>query len=230
MSAIPGSEDEQQVPPADDGGGEHADEGETFEFAAHDEPLPWLEGEEYEEEGVDTGRIIGFAVMALLLLGAIVGGIWWAGRDRADPDMVADGSVIEAPDEPFKSRPENPGGKVHEGTGDTSFAVAEGQTRESQVAGGGAIPSPSIDREQGATGGGVGVQLGAYSSRDKAERGWSELAGKYSALAGLSHRIVEGQADIGTVYRLQAVAGSGAAASQLCNTLRTAGASCQVKN
>lgn len=201
--------------------------------AAEAEHLPWLDGEEdYDEGGVDTGRIVAFALIGLLLLAAIVGGIWWAGQTRADPEMVADGSVIEAPEGPYKERPDDPGGKVHEGTGDTSFAVAEGQTREGQIADARPAPSPSIDRGQAGSqaGGGVGVQVGAYSSRESAERGWSTLSGQFSALSGLSHRIVEGKADIGTVYRLQAVAGSSAAANELCRTLRAGGAPCQVKN
>lgn len=230
MAGFPDGEDNKAAP---ESGAEavepvNAAEPEQFGFAAQDEHLPWLEGdEEYEEGGVDTGRIVAFALIGLLLLGAIVGGIWWAGQTRADPEMVADGSVIEAPEGPYKTRPEDPGGKVHEGTGDTSFAVAEGQSREGQIA----DARPSIDRVQGEApaSGGVGVQVGAYSSREAAERGWGTLTGQYSALSGLRHRIVEGKADIGTVYRLQAVAGSTAAANELCRTLRDGGAPCQVK-
>jgi hypothetical protein len=213
---------------------------ETFEFADAGEQLPWLEGDDDDDdEGVDTARIVGFALIGLILLAAIVGGIWYASRDRVDPELVADGSVIEAPAEPYKVRPENPGGKVHEGTGDTSFAVAEGQSREVRVADR-TVPKPSIDREQAqasdkpkaesAPAGGVGVQVAAYSDRAAAERGWSQLTGRYSALSGFKHRVVEGKADIGTVYRLQAVAANAAAANDLCNQLKRAGAACQVKN
>jgi len=218
-------------------------EGETFEFADTGEQLPWLEGDDDDEdEGVDTARIVGFALIGLILLAAIVGGIWYASHDRADPDLVADGSVIEAPAEPYKSKPEDPGGKVHEGTGDTSFAVAEGQSREARVADK-AVPRPSIDRNQeqapaaasqpkadAAPTGGVGVQVAAYSDRAAAERGWSQLSGRYSALSGSKHRVVEGRADIGVVYRLQAVAANTAAANDLCNKLKREGAACQVKN
>jgi hypothetical protein len=218
---------------------ENAD-AETFEFADAGEQLPWLEGDDDDDdEGVDTARIVGFALIGLILLAAIVGGIWYASRDRVDRELVADGSVIEAPAEPYKVRPENPGGKVHEGTGDTSFAVAEGQSREVRVADR-TVPKPSIDREQAqapdkpkgesAPTGGVGVQVAAYSDRASAERGWSQLTGRYSALSGFKHRVVEGKADIGTVYRLQAVAANAAAANDLCNQLKRAGAACQVKN
>ena len=71
---------------------------------------------------------------------------------------------------------------------------------------------------------------GAFSTREAAEAGWSKLAGKHSALSGVSHRVVEGQADIGKVYRLQAVSGDAGAARALCGKLKAAGVNCQVKN
>jgi hypothetical protein len=217
---------------------EAPEDSEVFEFAEGDEALPWLEGDDDTDEGPDTARLVGFALIGLILLAAIVGGIWYASRDRTDPELLADGSVIEAPAEPFKERPEDPGGKVHEGTGDTSFAVAEGQTRESRVDDAPVTTPaarPSIDREQApkpdrAATGGVGVQVAAYSDRASAEKGWAQLTRQYSALSGFKHRVVEGKADIGTVYRLQAVAANVSAADELCSTLRRAGAACQVKN
>jgi len=43
------------------------------------------------------------------------------------------------------------------------------------------------------------------------------------------HRVIAGSADIGTVYRLQAVAPDAGAASALCGKLKAAGISCTVK-
>jgi cell division protein FtsN len=77
--------------------------------------------------------------------------------------------------------------------------------------------------------GGVGVQIGAFSSNATAEAAWSKLASTHEALKGLSHRVIEGKADIGTVYRLQAVAGDLSAASTLCQRLQAGGLKCQVK-
>ena len=77
---------------------------------------------------------------------------------------------------------------------------------------------------------GVGVQVGAYSSKAAAEAGWSKLAQQHSALSGVRYRIVEGKAYIGTVFRLQAVAADGAGARALCGRLKSAGVACQVKN
>jgi cell division protein FtsN len=75
----------------------------------------------------------------------------------------------------------------------------------------------------------VGVQIGAFSSSSSAEAAWSKLSGQHEALKGLNHRVVEGKADIGTVYRLQALAGDAGAANALCGRLQAGGLKCQVK-
>ena len=88
-------------------------------LADEDERLPWLESgdDEDDEGGVDTGRIVGFALFAVLALAALVGGIWWFGNRGPDPELIADGSTIEAPAGPYKTAPADPGGKKFEGTG-----------------------------------------------------------------------------------------------------------------
>jgi len=45
----------------------------------------------------------------------------------------------------------------------------------------------------------------------------------------VNHRVVEGKADIGTVYRLQAMTSDGSAANSLCSHLQADGVKCQVK-
>ena len=77
---------------------------------------------------------------------------------------------------------------------------------------------------------GPAVQVGAYSSRKSAEEAWGRLAGSYSALSGVKYRVVEGRADIGTVYRLQAMPGDGTAARSLCTKLKSSGLDCAVKD
>ncbi len=199
-----------------------------------EDQLPWLESDDdYEDEGVDTARIAALAVIGLLAVALIVGAIWWFTRERSDPTLMADGSTIEAPEGPYKSKPEDPGGKTFAGTGDTSFAVAEGKTREAKLAEED-LPRSSIDTKAASpisdsAKGGVGVQVGAYSSRESAEQGWQKLATKYEVLHGVRHRVVEGHADIVKVYRLQAVAGDVAGANALCNSLKASGGACQVK-
>jgi len=230
------------------GGGDPVDldddgviEPEELAFAHEDERLPWLESDdEAEEPGVDTGRVIAFVVGALVLLGLVIGALWWVFRDRSETAIVADGSTIAAPAGPYKTRPTDPGGAEAVGTGNASFAVAEGKGPEGKVASPDEAPRPSIDREQagggaapgGATpaGGSVGVQVGAYSSRDRAEAGWSTLSTRYPALGGVSHRVVEGVVDGSPIFRLQAVASDVKAAQSLCSTLQGQGGDCQVKN
>ena len=209
---------------------------EQLTLADEDERLPWLESGDDDEDdvgGVDTGRIVGFAMFAALALAALVGGIWWFGQRDAAPELVADGSTIEAPDGPYKEKPANPGGKTFEGTGNLAPAVGEGKTTEGVIAE--ELPKPSIDAPKPgqtpapAAAGGVGVQVGAYNSKETAEAGWQKLLSRTDKLAGVSHRVVEGKADMGTVYRLQAVAGDAAGASALCRALKGDGIDCQVK-
>ncbi|MGX7953197.1 SPOR domain-containing protein [Tsuneonella sp. HG249] len=211
---------------------------EQFTLADEDERLPWLESgdEDYEEEGVDTGRIFGFALLALLALAAFVGGIWWFGQRAPDSELVADGSTIRAPAGPYKEKPADPGGKQFEGTGNLAPAVGEGERREGRLAE--TAPAPTATAKAAAVpeatstpaaSGGVAVQVGAYSNKADAEAGWQRLLAQTDKLAGVSHRVVQGQADIGTVFRLQAMAGDAAAASRLCEALKGDGVACQVK-
>jgi hypothetical protein len=175
-------------------GGDEDDavEGGELAFADEDERLPWLEADDdYEEEGVPAGRMIAFVIGALALLAAIIGGGYWLLREGPDEAMVADGSTIEAPEGPYKERPDDPGGATAPGTGDASFAVAEGESPNSRVAADNGAARPSIDTAQeGSEGaGGVGIQVGAYSSRAGAEQGWQELARRHEALSGVNHRV-----------------------------------------
>lgn len=222
-----------------------------------DDRLPWLESaDDIGDEGVDSGRIVGFVLLALVALVMIVGTVWIASNRSAGPG-AADGSTLRAEAGPYKVPPEQPGGKTFAGTGDTSFAVSEGETRSARIAGADPAPaaaaptaSASATAKPGFTqaptaapkpaaapagaaaapaAAGVGVQIGAYSSAADAEKGWTLLAGRNSVLSGLKHRVVEGRADIGTVFRLQAITADAAAANALCSKLKAAGQGCQVK-
>src|SRR5215207_10659264 len=85
---------------------------EQLALADGEERLPWLASEdEYEQPGVDTGRIIAFGAVGALVLIVLLGGLWWFTGDRTDEALVADGSTIEAPDEPYRTRPDDPGGQ-----------------------------------------------------------------------------------------------------------------------
>ena len=222
-------------------------------FETPDERLPWLESsEEGEERPVyDTGRLVGLGLIMLVALVVLVGGVWFFANRGAVSGPAPDGSLIAAPPTPYKERPANPGGKTFAGTGDTSYAVGEGREVEGRLAAGPAplptaVPSPSPTATPSAAPStdstpvpavsadaalpaGTAVQVGAYSSRADAEAGWRRLTGQTDALSGISHRIVAGRADIGTVYRLQAAGGDRAGAQALCARLKAAGIACQVK-
>lgn len=225
------------------GGGRLLQADEELALAAETDRLPWLEAdEEYDEPGVDAGRIIAFALIGGLLLVALLGALWWLFSERPGEAQLAEGSTIEAPDEPYKTRPESPGGREVEGTGDTSFRVAEGEAAVGRI-GELAPVKPAIDREQPsaaptaapaadegeAAAPVVGVQVGAYSNRTSAEAGWNQLIARFAALQGRRYRIVQGMVDGATVYRLQAVAADVGDADTLCSDLKAAGGDCQVK-
>jgi hypothetical protein len=224
---------------------------------ADTDSLPWLESDEADEDagGIDTSQIILFAAGLVALLGAVVGGVWWVSNRTSNAEVVADGSVIAAPAGPIKQRPDDPGGKTFDGTGSVAPVVGEGGSRPAVVAdapmpplpGGtpGAKPAPAAAPSAGATKPapaaspaaasaapvvpGTGVQLAAYGTRARAEQGWADAQRRTDKLSGVKFRIIEGKVDIGTVYRLQAVAGSRAEATRLCAALKSDGVDCQVK-
>ncbi len=214
---------------------------------SEDDSLPWLEADEEDEDsgGIDTVRLIGLFLILALLLFAIIGAIWHFTNRPSGAEQVADGSMIEAPEGPTKVRPDDPGGKEFDGTGNVAPVVGEGGTREGvlNTDGNGAGASDGAGGTATASGGaattggssattstsGVGVQLAAYTSRARAEQGWNDLSRRTDALSGARYRIEQGTVDIGTVYRLQAVANDRAAADRLCAALKADGLDCQVK-
>lgn len=219
---------------------------------ADTDSLPWLESDEDDEDagGLDASQILGFAAGLVLLLGAVVGGVWFVSNKMAAGEAIADGSVIEAPAGPIKERPENPGGKEFAGTGNVAPVVGEGGSRSAVVASGETPPLPGPDAAlppatkpipikaapaatptaaPTAIASGVGVQLAAYGTRMRAEQGWSDITRRTDKLNGVKYRVVEGKVDIGTVYRLQAVTPNRAEAEKLCAALKSDGLDCQIK-
>ncbi len=201
-----------------------------------DDALPWLESDyDDEDQGVDTSRIIGFVLLSLVALALILAAIWYFMRDAADPDLQPEGSLIAAPEGPVRERPADAGGQTFEGTGNVAPTVGEGRTTEGRLADDATSRAP-IDAATTAeptgdntSSGGVGVQVGAYSTRDSANAAWVTLRGQTEVLQDARNRVVEGQVDGSTVYRLQAIAGDMAAANRLCDALKNDGIACQVK-
>lgn len=225
-------------------------ETEQLALTGQDERLPWLESPDDDDFAYDrhnTGGLIRLVLVGLVLLAGIVGGIWWLTHRTAQDAVVADGSLVPAEPGPYKVPPTDPGGKQFAGTGDQAYVVLDGQSSAPQLAGSEAapVPAPATPAPQPAASSsakpsatasaepaprGVGVQVGAYSSKAAAEAGWTKLVAQSNgALSGVSHRVIAGTADIGTVYRLQAVAGDAAGANALCGRLKASGIACQVK-
>ena len=206
--------------------------GELFD-GEDEQRLPWLGAEENEPgPRIDGARVLALLLACVVLLAALAGALYWLFWAPGDTQQMADGSVIEAPDTPYKTRPTDPGGVEVEGTGGVSFAISEGETREGRIA-----ERPVLvdaDPTDGAgnfsdAGGAIGVQVGAYPSQAAAQAGWSQLNVRVPALAGRGHRIVEGSTDGGATYWLQALAGSPVEADTLCRAIREDGGDCQVK-
>ena len=218
-------------------------EEEDLGLVSDDDALPWLESSDYDDiESVDAWRITGFVVMGLVVLALLVGGFWYYTNRNSDGTPVADGSTIAAPEGPFKERPEDPGGKTFERTGDMAPAVAEGETREGRLAEARETPAPAAKAPEkapekaepapakpAASDNRIAVQVGAYRDTATAEAGWRALNRQTDALSGVQYRIVKGEADIGTVYRLQALPGDMAAARALHNALKADGLASQIK-
>lgn len=196
-----------------------------------DDRLPWLESadDEDDEAAVDGARLVRFALFGLAVLALVAGALWFI-NSRASGPVVAEGGVITAPATPYKEVPKDTGGKTYAGTGDSAFAVSAGKNPAARLGDGGApAPAPAPATASTPAAEGIGVQVGAYSSLATAEAGWTRLQSANEALKTAKHRVVEGSADIGTVYRLQALAPDIAAANALCTALKANGTACQVK-
>ena len=73
------------------------------------------------------------------------------------------------------------------------------------------------------------IQLGAFSTRAKANQVWETLSGRYGYLAPLSETLEGVEVNGDTLYRLRAVVPDGdSSARDLCNRLKLAGEQCVV--
>jgi len=254
-AAEPRVEEQPYIPPTPSVGAPVAAPHDQLDLDEHDR-LPWLESpEEDDEEKVDGWRVALVVTIGLALMAAIVWGVWYVTHKKPADAPVADGSLIEAPVEPWREAPKDPGGKQFDGTGDTSFAVSQGQNRPAQLAGGeGEGSAPQAPASAGASfaggateakpapqpapvaqpsadaapSGGV-VQIAAYASQTQAEAGWNRLVSAHEMLKGMNHRIVAAKIDLGTVYRLQIMTSAGGGHG-LCEKLKANDMPCQVKH
>jgi hypothetical protein len=196
--------------------------------------LPWLEtadGYAAETNGSPM-RVAYLGVVGLVLLAAIVGGIYWFQSGQAGGPNGT-GELIVAPKSNYKQKPADAGGKSFEGEGDSAFAASEGQKTGAVLA----VPPAGPDMAQPATptatdkapANAVLVQLGAFGDSAKAETAWTGLNKRFGFLAGMNRKIAQANVEGGgTVFRLQAVTANSTEAQQLCAKLRVAGENCLI--
>jgi cell division septation protein DedD len=96
------------------------------------------------------------------------------------------------------------------------------------AAGAGAnVPTAPDTTPAGGTAAGYGVQLGAFSSAERANAEWNKLKAEASGtLDGLEPRVVVGEASGKTIYRLQAEVRDEAQARAICGGLRVVHHAC----
>lgn len=204
--------------------------------------LPWLEtadGYDYDE-GASPLKVAGMVLAGLVLLAAIVGGIFWLQRSNGT-GVEGKGELIAAQEGPYKTRPEEAGGKTFEGEGDAAFAASEGKKTGATIAPAAAkadaekaktaTTAPAAAKPAAASeppAGAVMVQLGAFNNSAQAETAWTAFGKRFGFLSGVNRRIAEANVEGRKVVRLQAITSNAAAAQQLCAKLKAAGENCLI--
>ncbi|WP_052071663.1 SPOR domain-containing protein [Sphingopyxis sp. MWB1] len=234
-----------------DATGEEQDLGLTEE-----DRLPWLEAaDDFEEEGeVSPVRLLAMVLGGLILIGAVLGGLWWIqnGGTRG-----GQGELIAAQQGDYKVAPTDDAARTFEGEGDASFAVSEGgapaakvdpsrmpeepavspeaqaeaaaKAAEAKPAAAKAKESDTAEKPAAKMAAAPGtIQLGAFSSEGAANKAWASLSKRFTYLGELNRSVSPAKIDGGTVYRLRVSAGSGTKAAELCGKLRVAGENCVV--
>lgn len=226
------------------------DQGTGLQFEP-EERLPWLEPvEDMPQSDGMTGRLIGLVLAGLVIIGAVVGGLWWWQNNAAG----GRGELIAAAEGPYKVEPAAEPGRF-DGDGTIAVAAAEGQQTTSSIdasrlpetpvppsaavpkaaapaaapkgaARSTATPAPAAAAPAAAAAGTGMVQIGAFSSEASAARAWDTLKTRFEWLGPVNRSIVPAEVNGRTVYRLRAAAGTASAARTLCNRLRVAGESC----
>ncbi|AJA08797.1 sporulation-like protein [Sphingopyxis fribergensis] len=240
-------------------GDRNAEQGDAGLGLEDEDRLPWLEAADgFEEDGeVSPARLLVMVLGGLLLIGAVLGGLWWIQNGGAR----GNGELIAAQQGDFKVAPKNDGAKAFEGEGDASFSASEGaepagkvdpsrmpeepavtpQDREAAVTK--AAPADKAKAKPAATSaktpdaetkaapmgsGSAMIQLGAFSSDAAAAKAWTSLSKRFAYLAELNKSVSPAKVGSGTVYRLRVSAGTTANATNLCGKLRVAGENCVV--
>lgn len=105
-------------------GDKNTEQGDAGLGLDDEDRLPWLEAADgFEEDGeVSPARLLVMVLGGLLLIGVVLGGLWWVQNGGAR----GKGELIAAQEGDYKVAPQNDGAKTFEGEGDASFSASEG--------------------------------------------------------------------------------------------------------
>ena len=209
------------------------------------EALPWLEGVDDEDQprGVSARKMLAALVMVAIAVAIIAGTTFYLGRQTGGSGPP---ELIRAETQPYKMRPDDPGGLDVAGDSGTAFATGAGEDHDAQLDVGKLTePPPPLPPKPGdpkpvpkpeskpvevvvppaVPGAPVPtVQLGAYGSTAKAETAWRMLSSRFPAVAGMTKQVVPYSGG----YRLRAGAGSAAEAKAACAAVTAGGENCFV--
>jgi hypothetical protein len=219
----------------------------------YDEPLPWLQAVEDEDEprGVSARKMLA-ALGVVLLAGLIVAGtFFWMGSRGSDVEGPPE--LIQAPPTPYKVKPPNPGGLDVAGESQTAFETSAGEDKDAKLdlskvpeapvvrppkeqpeaapkpgfsaeTKAPAKPAPAPEPQPPTVSRGSVIQLGAFANQAQAERAWTALSARFSSIGSMGKLIIPFPGGI----RLRATASSPAEAKQACAMLKAAGENCFV--
>lgn len=216
--------------------------------AAPENDLPWLQEVEDEDapRGISAGRMLAGLLIVMVVAALVAAAFFWLGRRESGAPAAPE--LIEAPEGPYKVKPQDPGGLDVAGESQTAFETSAGEDVDSRLNLPGEPqtqapvppkrippgetrepvppePAPSPPAAPSGASGTV-VQLGAYKNTAQAERAWRALSARFGALSSLSKVVVPYSAGGSSGYRLRAAAGSPEQARQVCQALKAAGESC----
>ena len=221
---------------------------------AYDEQgLPWLEAVDDEDgpRGVSARKMLAALVVVLLAVGVVAATLFWVGRRDAALSQGGAPELIRADPGPYKVRPDDPGGLDVAGDSGTAFATGAGEDKDAEIDLNAVAEAPitrpkpepapppkllpgNETREPvapespapppSAGGAGSTIQLGFYDNPTQAEKAWTSLSSRFSAVGAMTKIVVPYQKG----FRLRANAASPADARKACQILKVAGENCFV--
>ena len=201
--------------------------------------LPWLEAvdDDVDGETISTGKLIGYAVAALIALVVVVAGITFGGmkvEGQGDSSFAASEGAEANGKIDTNAAAEAPvtGKKAIPAKASVKSAPAKPVATAAVPASGGKLaaspPAKPLPNVAMAGASGSLVQLGSFGSEAKANEAWTTLAKRFAYLSTLPKSVVTAEVNGKQVYRLRANAGG--EASTICGKLKVAGENCLIVN